>query len=196
MPIHDTLQSIRLHFSAQYVDLPDHPTLDAISKLKGRQKRDRATAPTVTTPNTPPPSPRNVPRHHEKLDLTLDLPSAKYTARFGPTRSRYYDSIKTIEYQLRQIPKEGEFSSKEWNVGGFFAPLSLGVSVAERRDCPAAEAGLTKVLSWAIDMEALRNGAHVSLDEFGYDERGNVRRLWDHHGTVAEPSDGILFVHW
>ncbi|KAK1758145.1 hypothetical protein QBC47DRAFT_317323, partial [Echria macrotheca] len=27
MPIHDTLQSIRLHFGAQYVDLPDHSTL-------------------------------------------------------------------------------------------------------------------------------------------------------------------------
>ena len=125
--------------------------------------------------------------------MTLDLPSAKDTARFGPTRIGYYDSVKTIEYQLRQIPKEREFSSKEWNVGGLFAPLSLGVSVAERRDCPAAEAGLTKVLLWATDMEALRNGAHVSLDEFSYDERGNVRRLGDHHGTVAGPSDGILF---
>ncbi|KAK3349674.1 hypothetical protein B0T25DRAFT_459449 [Lasiosphaeria hispida] len=197
MPIHDTLQSIRLHFGAQYVDLPDHSTLDAHSKLKGKQKRDSTIVPIVTAPNTPPPSPRNVARGHSELDLTLDLPSKNDTARLKPTNKGHYDSIETIAYQLRQLPKEGETTNPpsfiEWNRKNFFAPLNLEVRVAEGRDCHAAKAGLTNVLSWMVDMEALRNGAHISFDEFSLDESGNMCQLGHNYGTVAGPSDSLPF---
>ncbi|KAK1758144.1 hypothetical protein QBC47DRAFT_294798 [Echria macrotheca] len=129
--------------------------------------------------------------------MTLELPSKNDTAKLNPSNTGHYDSIETIAYQLRQLPKEGGSTNPpsltEWNMKNFFIPLDLNVRVAEGRDCHAAKAGLTNVLSWMVDMDALRNGAHISFDEFSFDENGNVCRLGHDDGTVAEPGDGIPF---
>ena len=85
-------------------------------------------------------------------------------------RTWLYDKDKTIEYQVRQLPKESTFISPKWDET---FPCKLKKPGVKKRNYGSEAADL----NWEIDASASLNGASFSFDEFGYDKDGYICKL-------------------
>ena len=124
-------------------------------------------------------------RHHS-IDIRKEVPPIGINTGAIDPKTACYDEDRTIEYRLRQLPRELSLRSQQiWRP----TPFKLNTTATKTRQ--DLKAGMSDVLSLTMDIHKLLDNGNVDYDELGYDESGHICRLAGrdahHSGSAAMP---------